>query len=387
MIFVRMRSLLSATFLGLLSVLANAQRTDTLRFHSAAFGTERNVVVHVPEFHRYASAQVRMPVIILLDGQHEWFTDPVLNDLRFLQYTHVVPQAIVVSVPHTDRVLECATDSITQPAMPLLDLLVNELPPLLEPYHPGDLTVLVGHSFTASFALYAYVARPGAFDAVVALSPLHQVGQALPLVTERLALHPDERVLLAVGGAERIKDGGHHGPLLKAVERNMPERAEGRLVWREYPSAGHTSLPIIAFPELLSTYFAPYSLRDTLAPVDGTYRISTPLPEPDAFVRELRSTWGFMSTALPGDLAELNGMLSRLGSSDLTDHVVAVSRLAVDLYPKFYLFHAWLGEALLPTGPEEARQHLRKALALLEEMEPAGAERDAEKVWIEELLK
>jgi len=46
-----------------------------------------------------------------------------------------------------------------------------------------------------------------------------------------------------------------------------------------------------------------------------------------------------------------------------------------------------LGEAMLPTGPEEARQHLRKALALLDEMEPAGAERDEEKAWIEELLK
>ncbi len=124
-----MRSLLLVTLLDLLSVVAQAQRTDTLRFHSTAFGTEREVVVHTPEFHRYASAQVRMPVIILLDGQHDWFTAPLLNDIRFLQYTHEVPQAIVVSVPHANRVKECATDSITQPGMPLLDMLVTELPP------------------------------------------------------------------------------------------------------------------------------------------------------------------------------------------------------------------------------------------------------------------
>lgn len=128
-----MRSILTAAACGLFSLLLQAQRTDTLRFHSTAFGTERSVVVHLPEFHRYASEQVRMPVIILLDGQHEWLIDPLLNDIRFLQYTHEVPQAIVVTVPHGDRVQESAPDSLDQPTMPLLELLTKELPPLLKP--------------------------------------------------------------------------------------------------------------------------------------------------------------------------------------------------------------------------------------------------------------
>ncbi|MCB0810512.1 MAG: hypothetical protein KDB96_14645, partial [Flavobacteriales bacterium] len=60
-----------------------AQHTDTLRFRSQAMDADRLVVVHLPEFHRYASEEVRMPVIVVLDGQHEWFVGPVVNDIRY----------------------------------------------------------------------------------------------------------------------------------------------------------------------------------------------------------------------------------------------------------------------------------------------------------------
>jgi enterochelin esterase-like enzyme len=376
---------MAALFLGSLKL--HAQRSDTLRFHSEAFRSERSVVVHLPEFHRYASAEVRMPVIILLDGQHDWFIDPVLNDIRFLQYTHEVPQAIVVTVPHEDRVRESATDSIAQTGMPLLELLTVELPPLLAPYNPGDLTVLVGHSFTASFALYAYLQAPGAFDAVIALSPLHQVDRSLPLVVERLASDPDRRVLLAVGGADRTKDGSHNSGLVNAVNAADPERAEGRLLFREYPSAGHTSLPIIAFPEMLGTLFMPYALRDSLAPVDDNYQMITAPPPVDAFVRELETSWGFPGTSLPWDLAEINGLLSRLANSGYNEHVTALLRLAIELYPNYFGFHAWLGEALLEHDPDAAQAAFRKALAVLEENEGNDTEHTLIKAELEGMLK
>ncbi|MBK9418220.1 MAG: hypothetical protein IPN62_13295 [Flavobacteriales bacterium] len=108
-------------------------------------------------------------------------------------------------MPREDRVQECAPDSIDQPGMPLLEMLTQELPPLLRSYHPGEITVLVGHSFTASFALYAYLRATDAFDAVIALSPLHQVKRSVPLVVDRLVERLDRQVLVAVGGAERLQ--------------------------------------------------------------------------------------------------------------------------------------------------------------------------------------
>jgi predicted alpha/beta superfamily hydrolase len=369
------------------SAVVLGQRTDTLRFHSAAFGTERTVVVHLPEFHRYASAEVRMPVIILLDGQHEWFIDPLLNDIRYLQYTHEVPQAIVVTVPHADRMQESAPDSIGQPGMPLLELLTMELPPLLQRYNPGDITVLVGHSFTASFVLHAYLQAPGAFDAVIALSPLHLVVRLMPKVADRVQQERNERVLVAVGGSERSKDGGHHGAITAAMREAVPARTDGRLLFKEYPSAGHTSLPIIAFPELLATLFRPYALRDSLAAVDDEYKLNAAPPPPEELMRRLEGSWSFLSGSVPWDLAEANGLISRLENSGYTDHVIMLLRRATTLYPKEYGFHAWLGQALLEREPALAERSLRKALEVQATYARDDADYEEMRTEIEGMLK
>jgi len=360
---------------------------DTLRFHSAAFGTERTVVVHVPEFHHYASAEVGMPVIILLDGQHDWFIDPLLNDIRFLQYTHEVPQAIVVTVPHEDRVQECAPDSIDQPGMPLLEMLTQELPPLLRSYHPGEITVLVGHSFTASFALYAYLRAPDAFDAVIALSPLHQVNRSVPLVVDRLVERLDQRVLVAVGGAERLKDGGHHATLVPAVPAASHERTEGRFLFRAYPAAGHTAVPIIAFPDLLATLFKPYALRDSLAPVDDEYRILDTPPAAQDLLRAVEASHRFLGGSIPWNLDEINGLASRLGNSGHTEQVKAILERALQLYPEYYAFHAWYGELVLPTDATTGEAAIRTALELLERHERDDPDYAAMREEVLDLLK
>lgn len=365
---------------------ATAHGQDTLRFRSEAFGAQREVIVHLPEFHRYAAPEVRMPVIIVLDGQHEWFVDPVLNDVSYLQYTHEVPQAIVVTVPLVDRVAECAPDSVDQPSMPLLALLVQELPPLLAPYHPGDITLLVGHSFSASFALYARLRAPEAFDAVIALSPLHQVARTLPGAVQQLVQDREGRIMVAVGGADPTKDAGHYERLKSAVARALPERAQGRFVFKEYPAAGHTSLPIIAFPELLATYFLPFSTRDTLVPVDEEFRMLAPPPAPEELLAELRHTWTFMGEPLPGELAEFNGILSKLFASGYLEHVAVLAREAARLYPGDHDFLAWQAEALKERDPARARLLLEEALRVLDRNEPDGPDKAELREELEHLL-
>ena len=364
-----------AAALGSLTLSSFATTGDTLRFHSTAFGTERTVVVHLPEFHRYAGPEVRMPVIILLDGQHDWFVEPLLNDIRYLQYTHEVPQAIVVTIPLADRVQESAPDSLGQPSLPLLRMLTGELPALLGRYNPGDLQVLVGHSFTSSFALYAFVRAPEAFDAVIALSPLHLIADLLPATARAVDLDPDKRALVAVGGAERLKDGGHHAGIVP-VEQGMDRRADHhRLVFRQYPSAGHTSLPIIAFPDLLATLFTPFSLRDSLAAVDGEYRLVHPPPAPKDLLAQVEAGTAFLGSTLPWEIAEINGLASRLYSSGYLEQATAVYRRAVQLYPRLYEFHWSLGELLLEQDHPDAMTSLQEALRLLESQEPALPDR------------
>jgi hypothetical protein len=257
----------------------------------------------------------------------------------------------------------------------------------LKPYNPGDLTVLVGHSFTASFALYAHAAAPDAFDAVIALSPLHLVDRSIPRVVEHLIDHPNERVLVAVGGAQRLKDGGHHADLTAAVTAADASRAQGRFLFKEYPSAGHTSLPLIAFPELLSTLFLPYALRDTLAAVDRNYKLVAPPPAPEELLRELERSRGFLGSSLPWDLAEANGLLSRLEGSGYMHHVILLLRRAIDLYPNEYFFHAWLGQALLERDPAAARASLLKARDVQDRFARDEPDYEEMKAEIEGMLK
>ena len=364
-----------------------AQRTDTLRFHSEAFGGERSITVRLPEFHRYAGPEVRMPVIVLLDGQHDWFIEPLVNDIRFLQYTHVVPQAIIVTVPLTDRLIECAPDSLDQPAMPLLRMLTDELPALLAPYHPSGYTVLVGHSLSASFALYALLQAPEAFDAVIALSPAHLVAKSLPRAKALVNDDQNKRLYVAVGGKERVLDGGHHA-ILTPIFDAMHLRGKGeRLLYREYPSAGHTSVPIIAFPELLTTLFSPYALRDTLAPVNDEYELLAPPPAPAELLRQVDATLGFLGDTLPWDVAEINGMASRLENSGYNEQAIAVYRRGTQLYPKLFDFHASLGVLLLADDRPAGLAALRRSLELLESEEAQMLERAEIEAQIRELME
>ncbi len=364
-----------------------AQRTDTLRFYSEAIGNERTITVHTPELYRYAAPEVRMPVIVLLDGQHEWFIGPVLSEIHYLQYTHIVPQAIVVTVLLGDRVRECAPDSLDQPGMPLLRLLTEELPALLAPYHPSGYSVLVGHSFSASFALYALLQAPEAFDAIIALSPAHLVAKSLPRAEALVEADANKRVYVAVGGAERRMDGGHHA-ILTPVVAGLQGKGNGEgLLYREYPSAGHTSVPIIAFPELLATLFTPFVLRDSLAPVDNEYFLLAPPPSPVDLLQQVDASLGFLGDTLPWEVAEINGLASRLENSDYNEQAIAVYRRATQLYPKLFDFHASLGALLLSEDRTAGLAALRKALELLESEEAQMPERAEVEAQIRELME
>ena len=362
-----------------------AQAADTLRFQSAAFGTERRVIIHTPDFFRVASPEVRMPVFIVLDGQHEWFIEPLLNDIRYLQYTHDVPQAITVVVPHADRVAECAQKSETSDPLPLLRMLTEELPGLLEPYHPGDYRVLIGHSFTASFALYAKQRAPDAFDAVIALSPLHRVQHVLPALADQLKDRPNDDVLLAIGGAHAFKDGGHYARFMDTWTAMPAER--GRMILTEYPSAGHTSIPIIAFPEKLATLFNDFSIRDSLAAVDAEYLLREEPPPPADLMAQIDGSLGFRGTRLPWELAEINGLASRLWASDKKEHVLAIYRRGAELYPGDYSMHWSLGEVLLVQDRSAGMAALRKAQVLLDSEPMSDVDRKGVKAEIEGLLK
>lgn len=373
--------------MGLLSPVIIAQHTDTLRFHSTAFGTDRTFIVHLPEFHRYTAPEVRLPVIIVLDGQHEWFVEPVLNDIRYLTFTKELPQCITVVVPHDDRISECRIPDGEGPEPALLRMLVDELPGLLEPYHPGSFQLLIGHSFAASFALYAFAQHPERFPVVLAHTPGNGSDGHLARGKQRLQEDPERAVYLSVGGPERSKDKWHHGWTTEALKREGLPGDLPNFVFREVPHAAHNAVPIRATPEFLSHCFNSFSQRDSLVPVNMNYELEEPPPPAAELLRQVEKNLAWRGTTIPWDLPEINGMASRLMTGDHPEQLLAVYQRGTELYPNYWEFHAAVGELLLVSDPDTGKASLRRSLALLEEYnkhEPDFAEIKAE---LEELLK
>lgn len=148
------------------------------RIHSEALGEDRPYFVY-----RQAGAPTGpQPVIVLLDGDaHFHHTTGVV---RFLADQGRMPRAMVVAVPNTtDRTRDLTPPVTGTPALGtqfptaggadrMLRFLVDELLPEVErSYGPAPFKVLIGHSFGGLFAAHAMVARPGAFDAYIAISP------------------------------------------------------------------------------------------------------------------------------------------------------------------------------------------------------------------------
>ena len=154
-----------------------ANTTETITIDSKAFNQKRAITIHLPADFKYQSALVRLPVIYVLDAQHEWFANPMVNNIKYLKTTYEVPNAIIVEIPLVNRNKECAIKSLDGETLPLHRFITEEIEEVLQPYHPNDYRMLIGHSFSASFALYSYLRGDGFYSAVIAHSPLDRIDE------------------------------------------------------------------------------------------------------------------------------------------------------------------------------------------------------------------
>lgn len=338
---------------------------DTLRFFSPAFGTERQAFVHLPEDMRYGSDSVRYPVIYLLDGQHEWFAEPVLNDIEYLQYTHEMPQAIVVVIPHEDRYTECSRFDFSGPALPLHRFLTEDLERQLAAYQPGEFRMLIGHSFSASFALYSFLTGNGFFQAVIAHSPLEQVA-GLAAALDSLPDRAKDDIAISIGGAAADRDRYHR----RAYDQAKAAHPDlfSHIKTYEANASAHNAVPIVAGPALLAELFLPFSRRFAhIATVDSVYQLIDPPKPPTEELTALAAASRLGSHFYPPEIAEINGVASRYWNNGYEQHSAAIYAWSLQFYPRFFDFHLSLYQ--LTTSEEAAKTHLLRARELVIAME------------------
>ena len=362
-----MRKILALPFL-LYSCLGFAQQIDTLIFYSSIFEEDRELRIHLPEFYKYASQELQFPIIYALDGQHPWFIEPLKNTARYLQYTHEIPQAIIVEIPHSDRVEESLFPASMLENTDLHSFIQTEVDSLLKVYRPGDVRILIGHSFTASFALYSFFKSPDFYSAVIAHSPLYRV-ESLTDSLRMLPLPQQKRIYLSIGGLANGKDSIHRLPY-ERLKLLYPEFFENIHTY-EADLSSHNALPIVANPYFLSLLFNNFSRRfSSIAAVDLEYSlIETPL-SPEKEWHKVESHSLLLGKPYPAEIPDINGIISRYTNSDFLDHSEWLLKQALRYYPHYYDFHWQLYDIYWSQGKfEKAREHLLEAYSLIDTME------------------
>lgn len=359
-----MKNLISIVFcLSFITIAAIAQQKDTLTFYSGAFGAERSIYITTPEFHKYAASAVQCPVVFLLDAQHEWFANPVHSDIRYLQYAHEIPQCIVVEIPLENRVKECGIVDLKGADLPLHTFITEEVVAAIEDYNPGGFRVVIGHSFSASFALYSYLKAPDFYSAVLAHSPLDELEKIVAALENSPKANPD-LIYISTGSSIRIKDS-HHRKAFDSIASRHPVFFEKINTYSADFSA-HNGLPIVATPHFLSRLFLPFSIRYMeIAPVDENYSLSVEPAELEEEIDQIKSASLLGRFPYPPELPEVNGIASRYANSGYDMHAKAVYEYGAELYPTYFDFPLLLCEYYLESEPEIAQALLKKGEELL----------------------
>lgn len=344
-----------------------AQQTDTIKFFSPAFGTERTVFVHTPQGYKYQSTEVKLPVIYILDGQHDWFVNPILNNINYLQYTHQVPQAIVVSIPLTNRNTECKIKDVKKGDLPLLKFITEELSEQIKIYQPNQYRILIGHSFSASFALYAYLQQSPLFDAVIAHTPLDSFEKLINAFTQNPKIDYNN-IYISVGGKSSHEDF-YHRQSFDSLKIQYPDFFNAIHSFIA-DNSGHNAVPIVANPYFLTKLFSSFNARYTsIAKVDENYQlINQPISLKDE-LEEIEKASKLGKYFYAPEIAELNGLASRYLYSNLNNYGLAIYEMATQYYPNYYDFHLQLYDLLLKTDPKKAQSHLNKSYTLLKNLE------------------
>jgi hypothetical protein len=343
------------------------QKTDTITFFSQAFQHDRTVYIQTPNFYKYQSDSVKLPVIYLLDGQHEWFINPLVSTIKYLQYTHEIPQALLVIIPLTDRNTECSFNSLQDDPSSLHKFITIELDERIQPYHPNAYKIIIGHSFSASFALYSYIKNPNYYSAVISNTPLDHF-EELILEFEKNKKTDNNKISISIGGIALDKDYYHRREFDK-LKSKYPAFFKSINIFEADQSA-HNAVPIVATPFLLTKIFENFRSRYTkIAEVNDEYKLVTIPISIEGEINKIDLASKIGNNKYCPEIPDINGLASRYLASDLNEFGIAVYEMGIKFFPKYYEFHLALYELYLPTDIKKSKFHLNTAAELLQSIE------------------
>ena len=155
---------------------------NRITIKSETLGEERVILVRTPP--GYERGGQRYPVLYMTDGNAQ--LGHTASAIEFLSRNGRMPEMIVVAITNTDRTRDLTPTNAsmwrpdgTEAKLPtsggadrFLKFIETELIPKIEKdYRTQPYRVFAGHSFGGLFAIHAFLTRPEAFNAFIAVSP------------------------------------------------------------------------------------------------------------------------------------------------------------------------------------------------------------------------
>jgi predicted alpha/beta superfamily hydrolase len=181
----RLRLPVALLFLSVCTIPAFAQldlKVDRLTIKSEVLGEDRLALVRTPP--GYDKDAKRYPVLYMTDGAAQLVH--TVSTIEFLSRNGRAPEMIVVAITNTDRTRDLTPTRASmmedgRPDIPFptsggadkfLKFIETELIPKIESgYRVQPYRIFAGHSFGGLFAVNAFLTRPDAFNAYIAVSP------------------------------------------------------------------------------------------------------------------------------------------------------------------------------------------------------------------------
>jgi predicted alpha/beta superfamily hydrolase len=338
----------------------------TLR--STALGEERLYTVVTPAM--YGRSQARYPVLYLTDG------DAHIGHARataeFLALNNLMPEVILVAIPHTNRSRDLTPTPGTADQRAalgtsgggerFLDFIEHELVPAVDArYRTVPVRLYAGHSLGGLLGVHAMLTRPGLFQAVVAASPSLSWDDSLMLREARAlkaggAVGP-RSLFVTLGGHEASPQDIDDYKSFAKVARAIPW-PNFDWTWQVLPDDDHSSGVLLAYYYGLRHVFSGWKMEDIHPATLPS--LSTVLTH----YQGLSTRWGYR--ILPPE-----ALLNQLGYDALQRRAIGEAlelfRFNVASYPDSPNAYDSLGEALERADQvAAARDSYRQAVQLAE---------------------
>ncbi len=362
---------LFATILFLFSLTAaafgqNYDAGNRLSIKSEVLGEERVALIRTPP--GYERDGRRYPVLYMTDGNaHLGHT---ASTIEFLSRNGRMPELIVVAITNTDRTRDLTPTNAslwrpdgTEVKLPtsggadkFLKFIETELIPKIEKdYRVQPYRIFAGHSFGGLFALHAFLTRPEAFNAYIAVSPsMHWDNQllsrrAVEFFKDRKELNRTVFFTLANEGGETLVGFDRFKDILA---KNKPKNFEWGSMLME--DEDHGSVVMRSHYHGFRKVFDGWQVAADLAQ-------SGP-PAIEGHYKKLSARFGY--TILPPELLMNNVGYQLMGAGKM-DEAIAVFKTNVERYPNSANVYDSLAESYEKNGKLDlARPNYEKAVQL-----------------------